>query len=202
MTRRPTPILMAHERSRAAARTSTRNSGPSREPDGSRVSADVPMPPSPRHEDTPEARGTTVARRGPIGPTGGFGFGFLERFRRTAGVPARAADDAAVELAPVFAVLDAFEHEAQEVRDRSSRMAARRLHDAREDAAALAGEAHDRADSERGDALTAGLRAADVEIAAILAAGEAEAGAIRRRGEDRMSHLVAEIVARVGEAPS
>lgn len=200
MTRRTTPILISHDGSPAAARTSTEDPGPSREADGSHVSGDVPTPQSPRREDMPEARGSTG--RGPIGPMGSFGFGFLERFRRTAGVPSRVADDAAVELAPVFAVLDAFEHEAQEVRDRSSRMAAQRLHRAQEDAAALAGDAHDRADFERGDALKAGLRSADVETAAILAAGEAEAGAIRHRGEERLSQLVAEIVARVREAPS
>jgi flagellar biosynthesis/type III secretory pathway protein FliH len=142
--------------------------------------------------------GSTVAGPGPIGPIGGF----LERFRRTTGMPARVGDEAAVELAPVFAVLDAFEREAQELRDRSSRMAAQRLHEAEEEAAALAAEARARADQERGDALKAGLRAADVEIAELLAAAEAEARAIRRRGEERLPALVAEVVARVREAPS
>ncbi|MCZ7590247.1 MAG: hypothetical protein M5U27_15595 [Gaiella sp.] len=142
------------------------------------------------------APGSTVAGPGPIGPIGGF----LERFRRTTGMPARVGDEAAVELAPVFAVLDAFEREAQELRDRSSRMAAQRLHEAKEEAAALAAEARARADQERGDALKAGLRAADVEIAELLAASEAEARAIRRRGEERLPQLVAEVVARVGEA--
>jgi vacuolar-type H+-ATPase subunit H len=145
-----------------------------------------------------QAPGSTVAGRGPIGPIGGF----LERFRRTAGMPARVGDEAAVELAPVFAALDAFEQEAQELRDRSSRMAAQRLHEAQEEAAALAAEARGRADQERGDALKAGLRAADVEVAEILAAGEAEASAVRRRGEERLPQLVAEVVARVREAAS
>lgn len=144
------------------------------------------------------APGSTVAGHGPIGPIGGF----LERFRRTTGMPARVGDEAAVELAPVFAVLDAFEREAQELRDRSSRMAAQRLHEAEEEAAALAAEAHDRADQERGDALKAGLRAADVEIAEILARGEEEAHAVRQRGEERLPQLVAEVVARVRAAAS
>lgn len=145
-----------------------------------------------------QASGSTVAGQGPIGPIGGF----LERFRRTTGMPARVGDEAEVELAPVFAILDAFEREAQELRDRSSRMAAQRLHEAEEEAAALAAEAHDRADQERGDALKAGLRAADVEIAEILARGEREARAVRRRGEERLPQLVAEVVARVREAAS
>jgi len=145
-----------------------------------------------------QARGSTVAGQGPIGPIGGF----LERFRRTTGMPARVGDEAAVELAPVFAVLDEFEREAQELRDRSSRMAAQRLHEAKEEAAALAAEARARADQERGDALKAGLRAADVELAELLAASETEAHEIRARGEERLPRLVAEVVARVREAGS
>jgi vacuolar-type H+-ATPase subunit H len=79
-------------------------------------------------------------------------------------------------------------------------MAARRLHDANEDAAALAATAHGRADIERGDALKAGLRAADVTIAEIVARGESEARAILGRGEERLPELVAEVVARVRRA--
>ena len=140
-----------------------------------------------------QAPGSTVARQGPIGPIGGF----LERFRRTPGMPARVGDEAAVELAPVFAALDALEREAQALRDGSERMGAQRLHEAREEAAALAAEAHQRAGFERGDALKAGLRAADEETAEILAAGEAEASSIRSRGEERLPELVAEVVERV-----
>lgn len=114
-------------------------------------------------------------------------------------MPPHVGDEAAVELAPVFAVLDAFEREAHDVRDRSERMAAQRLHTAREEAAALAAEARDRADSERGDALKAGLRAADVEAAEIVARAEADAQAIRSRGEQRLPQLVAGVVARVSE---
>ena len=144
------------------------------------------------------APGSTVAGQGPIGPIGGF----LERFRRTSGMPASVGDEAAVELAPVFAALEALEREAQALRDGSERMAAQRLHEAREEAAALAAEAHERADFERGDALKAGLRAADVETAEILAAGEADARVIRSRGEERLQKLVAEIVERVREGAS
>lgn len=143
-----------------------------------------------------QAPGSAFAGRSPIGPIGGF----LERFRRTPGMPARIGDEAAVELAPVFAALDVFEREAHDLRERSSRMAARRLHEANEDAAALAAAAHGRADIERGDALKAGLRAADVTIAEIVARGESEARAILGRGEERLPELVAEVVARVRRA--
>jgi vacuolar-type H+-ATPase subunit H len=142
-----------------------------------------------------EAPGSTSAAHGPVGPLGGF----LERFRRTPGMPARAGDDTAVELAPVFAVLDEFEREAQELRDRSERMAAQRLHTAREEAAALAAEARGRADSEHGDALKAARRAADVELAEIIDRAEADARDIRHRGEERLPLLVAEVVAAVAE---
>jgi vacuolar-type H+-ATPase subunit H len=142
------------------------------------------------------APGSTVAGQGPIGPISGF----LERFRRTSGMPARVGDEAAVELAPVFAALDALEREAQALRDGSERMAAQRLHEAREEAAELAVEARERASFERGDALKAGLRAADVETAEILAAGEADARAIGSRGEERLPELVAEVVERVRAA--
>lgn len=142
-----------------------------------------------------QAPGSTVAGQSPIG-------GFLERFRRTSGMPARMGDEAAVELAPVFAALDSFEREAQELRHGAERMAAQRLHEAREEAAALAADARERAGFERGDALKAGLRAADVETAEILARGEAEARVIRRRGEERLPELVAEVVERVREGPS
>ena len=140
-----------------------------------------------------EAPGSTVAGQSPIGPISGF----LERFRRTSGMPARVGDEAAVELAPVFAALDTLEREAQALREGSERMAAQRLHEVREEAAALAAEGHARADQERGDALKAGLRAADVATAEILARGEAEARAIRSRGEERLPHLVAEVVEHV-----
>jgi vacuolar-type H+-ATPase subunit H len=145
-----------------------------------------------------QAPESTVAGHGPIGPIGGF----LERFRRTSGMPASVGDEAAVELAPVFAALEALEREAQALRDGSERMAAQRLHEAREEAAALGAEAHERADFERGDALKAGLRAADAETAEILAAGEAEASSIRSRGEERLLELVAEVVERVREGTS
>lgn len=117
-------------------------------------------------------------------------------------MPARVGDEAAVELAPVFAALDVLEREVQALRDGSERMAAQRLHEAREEAAALAAEAHARAEFERGDALKAGLRATDVETAEILAQGEAEARAIRERGEERVSQLVVEVLERVREGVS
>ncbi len=131
-----------------------------------------------------------------IGPIGGF----LERFRRSSGVPAAVGDEAAIELAPVFAVLDELEREAAALRERSQQMATRRLHEAREEATAILADARSRADSERGDALKAGLRAADVAAAEIVARAEDEARRIDRLGTERLPALVRQVTEHVLEA--
>ena len=134
-----------------------------------------------------------VAHRSPVGPLGDV----LERFRRGAGVPAAAGDEAAVELAPVFAALDELQREAAAVRDRSTQMAARRLHEAREEATAILADARSKADSERGDALKAGLRSADAAAAEILAAAEHDASRIERTAAARLPSLVARVTGQV-----
>ena len=53
----------------------------------------------------------------------------FDRFRRTAGVPAAAADDLTAELAPVFAALEEIDAAAAEVRARAARPAEERLAD-------------------------------------------------------------------------
>jgi vacuolar-type H+-ATPase subunit H len=138
----------------------------------------------------------TVSRRGPVGPIRGF----LERFRGVGGVPAAAGDETAAELAPVFAELDAFELEAAEARTRADRVAAHRRFEAEEGAKEILVAARDIADAERGDALKAGLRAADAEASRIVAAAEADARAIEERGRAALPGLVDEVVARVLEA--
>jgi hypothetical protein len=60
--------------------------------------------------------------------------GFLERFRRSGGVPAAAGAELAAELAPVFAALDRIEEEAAEIRRRTDVVAAQRAHKAEEQA--------------------------------------------------------------------
>jgi vacuolar-type H+-ATPase subunit H len=137
-----------------------------------------------------------VARPSPIGP----GRSFLERFRRSAGVPAVVGDEASAELAPVFAALDELEREASLPRARSLQMAKRRLHDAREEAHAIVADARARADAERGEALKTGLRRADAASAEIVRRAEEEARRIELVGAERRPALVARILDRVLEA--
>jgi vacuolar-type H+-ATPase subunit H len=140
-----------------------------------------------------------AAGLGPVGPVGPIG-SFLERFRRSAGVPAAAGGDVSVELAPVFLALDQIEHEAAALRVRSEAAAAERLHKAQEEADRIVAEGCERADSERDDALKTGLRAADAEAVSILRRAEADAAEIRRSGQRRLGRFVDEVLARVFEA--
>lgn len=149
------------------------------------------------HEVVERATAASVARHGPGGPIGGF----LERFRGTGGVPAAVGEEPVLELVPVFAALDAFEFEAAEVREHTKNIAAHRLHNAEEGVKEILAAARGLADSERGDALKAGLRAADVEASQIVARAEADARRTDETGRARLPGLVDEVVARVLEAP-
>ena len=74
-------------------------------------------------------------------------------------------------------------------------MAAHRLHEAEEGAREILAAARSLADSERGDALKAGLRAADVEASQIVARAEADAREDRRDAvAQRLPGLVDEVV--------
>ena len=139
------------------------------------------------------AAASPVARTAPAGPIGSI----LERFRGTAGVPAAVGEETNLELVPVFAALDTFELEAVGAREHAEAMAAHRLHEAEEDAREIVAAAMSLADSERGDALKAGLRAADVEASQIVARAEADARRTDERGRERLPGLVDEVVARV-----
>ena len=125
---------------------------------------------------------------------------FLERFRGTRGVPAAVGEEAASELVPVFAALDAFELEAAAAREHTERVAAHRRFKAEEGAKEILAVAKSLADSERGDALKAGLRAADVQASQLVAEAEADARRIGETGRARLPGLVDEVVARVLEA--
>jgi vacuolar-type H+-ATPase subunit H len=139
----------------------------------------------------------TVARHGPVGPIRGF----LERFRGVGGVPAASGEEAAAELAPVFAELDTFALDAAQARAHADGVAAHRRFEAEEGAKEILVAARDSADAERGDALKAGLRAADVEASRIVAAAEADARTIEERGRAALPELVDEVVGRVLGAP-
>ncbi|MGZ8688596.1 MAG: hypothetical protein ACXWZP_09235 [Gaiellaceae bacterium] len=137
----------------------------------------------------------SVARHGPMGSMGGF----LERFHGTGGVPAAVGEETVLELVPVFAALDAFEREAAEALEHAEAMAAHRLYEAEEGVKEILSDAKGLADSERGDALKAGLRAADVEASQIVEQAGVDARGIVERGSERLPRLVAEVVARVLE---
>ena len=124
----------------------------------------------------------------------------LERFRRSAGVPAAAGDELAAELLPVFAALDEIEHEVARLRDRSEASAAVRLHDAEEESERILAEAHRSAAQQRHAELRSALRRADAEAEAIEAQAKADAQATRRLGNDRLPGLVADVLERVLEA--
>ena len=142
------------------------------------------------------ASGAFSAGRGPIGPIGGF----LERFRRTGGVPAAVGDEARTELAPVFAALDEIEREVAELRARSRDAAARHAREAEEEAEMLMAEARNRAEAEREDAYLAGLRAADAEAVQIVRAASRAAREIERTGLERLPRVVGAVVESVLEA--
>jgi len=144
------------------------------------------------------ASGAIWARRGSVGPTSGF----LERFRRSGGVPGAAAGEVAAELAPVFAALDRIEEEAARIRRRTERAAAQRTREAEEQAQTILAEARERAGFERDDALKAGGRAADAEMVSILQRAHHDAGEIRKVGEERLPALLAHVLQRVLEAGS
>ena len=144
------------------------------------------------------ASGAIRARHAAVGPTSGF----LERFRRSAGVPAAAGGDFAAELAPVFVALDRIEGEAAEIRRRADVTAARRLRETEEQVQSILAEARKRADFARDDALEAGGRVADAEVASILDQAERGAQQVKDVGEKRLPALVADVLKRVLEVGS
>lgn len=142
-----------------------------------------------------DASRSFAAGHGPVGPIGSF----LDRFRRSAGVPASVGGDISVELASVFLAFDEIEREAAALREHSEAAATDRLHEADEEAQRIVAQGRARADSERDDAFKAGLRAADAETVAILRRAEADAEGIRLAGDQRLARFVDEVLARVFE---
>lgn len=119
----------------------------------------------------------------------------LDRFRRGVAVPAAVGDDLAVELAPVFASLERFEVEAQEVRRASAERAEEQLAQGREQAALISGGWRETAEAERTRAAQERRRRSRAEALAIVAEGRVEADRIREEASVRIPELVAEIVA-------
>ncbi|HLG07877.1 MAG TPA: hypothetical protein VI409_04305 [Gaiellaceae bacterium] len=119
----------------------------------------------------------------------------LDRFRRGVAVPAAVGDDLAAELAPVFASLERFEMQAQEVRRASAERAEERLAEGRERAALISAGWRETAEAARAQAAQERRRRSREEVLAIDAEGRAEADRVREEASTRIPELVAEIVA-------
>jgi hypothetical protein len=118
----------------------------------------------------------------------------LDRFRRPSGVPAAASDDLAAELAPLFAVLDEIEAEAEEIRAGAERRVQSDRADTSEEVEAILVEAAHQAESERAEVAKAARRAAAAQAHSLVLAGEREAARIRSVGRERIPALCAEVV--------
>ena len=147
---------------------------------------------------TDRASGSFAGRHGPLGPLGGF----LERFRRGAGVPPIVGRETDSVLAAVFSALDQVEREVEELRFRSSAATARREYQLEEDAEQIVADARGRAGSERDEIVRERLQDAHGQAAGIVAQAEVEATRIRQIGEQRLPQFVAEVLSRVREAGS
>lgn len=118
----------------------------------------------------------------------------LDRFRRGVAVPAAVGDDLVAELAPVFASLERFEMEAQEMRQASAERAEEQLAEGRERAALISADWREAAEAERSQAAQERLRRSREEALEIEAEGRAEADRVRIEASMRIPELVAEIV--------
>jgi vacuolar-type H+-ATPase subunit H len=123
----------------------------------------------------------------------------LDRFRRGVAVPAAVADDLSTELAPVFAALERFELEAQELRQLSAERADKRLEEARARASEISATWREEAKAASDRAADVSRRRAREEAQAIEAEGLADADRIRTAASARIPGLVAEILACVEE---
>lgn len=119
----------------------------------------------------------------------------LERFRRTAGVPAVPVEDVEAELASVFAALEELEADAARVRDRGRAEAATRLTAARAERERITATWRPLAEAERARVAAAQRTAAEEEAHSIVAQAEVEADRVRERGRDRIPALVDSVVA-------
>jgi hypothetical protein len=124
----------------------------------------------------------------------------LDRFRRTAGVPAAAAEDIAGELPPVFAALEQVEAEARALRAAAAEEARRVVAAAAARAVEIRADWRERAQAEYERAASDSEGASVAEIEAVEAEAREEVQRVRRLGEQRMAGLVEEVVACVRAA--
>lgn len=125
----------------------------------------------------------------------------LDRFRRSAGVPAAVSDDLSAELAPVFRALDLIEAEAADIREAAQRRAAVIAADTQAEIEHLLADARAQADAERAEAIKAGRRAAEAEMRSIETRAHEEAREIERVGRARIDPLVADVLRCIEASP-
>jgi vacuolar-type H+-ATPase subunit H len=123
----------------------------------------------------------------------------LDRFRRGVAVPAAVADDLSAELAPVFASLERFELEAQEIRRLSLERAEERAEVAHERAGEIYASWREEAKAASDRAAEEVRRRTRAEQREIEAVAGHEADRIRSVAATRVPGLVAEILACVEE---
>lgn len=128
------------------------------------------------------------------------GPGLLERFRRTAGVPAAVADEPASELVPLLAVLDEIEAEAARLVGDARAAAERTLAAADAEAERVLERARARADAERARTQAERTRAAEEAARTVEAAAQVEADELRERGLARVPAAVERVLATVLES--
>lgn len=119
---------------------------------------------------------------------------FLDRFRRSGGVPTQVTDDVAAELAPLFATLDGLDGEAAVVRDQAARRAADLDSMATLEAERILGDAQLRAEEERRRMVDDACTRATAEVDAILSQAAAQADRIRSAGNARLPTMVAHVI--------
>ncbi len=124
---------------------------------------------------------------------------WLERFRRSAGVPAAASDDLEVELMSVFVALEEIEAEARRLREEAAREAQESLATAAAEAERVLAGWRRRAEAERARAEAERIQAVTSEARSIESEGEAAAHALRSRGLRRIPPLVERVLACVME---
>jgi hypothetical protein len=119
----------------------------------------------------------------------------LDRFRRTAGVPAAVGDALEAELEPVFASLEEIEVEASRVREEATADATRRLDEAEAESARISAGWRELAERERARVTGEVHEASEQEASRILAVGRAEADRVRIHGQERVPELVNSVLA-------
>lgn len=119
----------------------------------------------------------------------------LDRFRRTAGVPAAVGDELEAELAPVFSALEEIEADASRVHEDATADAARRLNEAETASSRIAAGWRELAERARARVTAQVRRAAEQEAREILAVSRREADRVRAHGRERMPELVDAVLA-------